>query len=116
MLLNYLNDTIFRVNMLLDDGRRTSLAETHRHLEAGDAFEWLSSDLGADFSIMLSDAMKDEREAVTRALREHAISRKGEEGRKLGVTNNGLCLIIGLALDVISTEDISVEYYKNLAR
>lgn len=115
MLLNYLNDTIFRVNMALDDSRKATLEEIHKHLVAGDVFEWLSSEHGCDFSIILSERMKNEQ-AVTNALRDHAAGRKGYERGKLGVANNGLCLIIGLALDVISTEKISTEYYKNFTR
>lgn len=116
MLLNYLNDTIFRVNMAIDEGRKTSLEDAHRHLAAGDVFEWLSAEHGCDFSIILSDSMKNEKQAITQALRQSANARKGDERGKLGVSNNGLCLIIGLVLDVISSEKISTEYYKNFSR
>lgn len=55
-------------------------------------FEWLSSEHGCDFSIILSERMKHEKQTVTNALREHAAGRKGDERGKLGVANNGLCL------------------------
>jgi hypothetical protein len=87
MLLNYLNDTIFRVNMALDDGRTTTLELAHKHIADGDIFAWLSSDFGCDFSIILSESMKNEKAAILMALREHASGRKDDERSKLGVSH-----------------------------
>jgi len=116
VLLNYLNDSIFRINMALDSGQSTTFDAVRKHIADGDIFEWLSSDFGCDFSIILSKTMRDEKAAITKALQGHAKGLKGRERRKLGVSNNGLCLLIGLVLDIISVEKIDVNEYENFLR
>ena len=114
MLLNYLNDTIFRINMVLDKGDSATFGKTYSHIDAGDLFEWLSKSFGSDFSILLSPSMQAEKRAIIDSLKSHAEGIKGSEVRKFGVSYNGLCLVIGLLFDVISSEDISIEHYDNL--
>jgi hypothetical protein len=64
----------------------------------------------------LSARMSDEKDSIIKALQGYSVARKGSEPGKLGVAKNGLCLIIGLMLDIISSEKISTEYYKNFSR
>ena len=92
----YLDDLIFRTNMLLDRGLTASFADVHREIQAGRIIEWLS-ELGADMSILLTESMSDEKALVVEALKLASTSRKGDERSKLGVKNNGLCLVIALA-------------------
>jgi hypothetical protein len=92
----YLDDLIFRTNSLLDQGLETSFDDIYRVIGDGTIIEWLH-DKGADMSILLSDTMFDAKGLVVAALSQAAFSRKGDERRKLGVANNGLCLIIALA-------------------
>ncbi|MBS0160739.1 MAG: hypothetical protein JSS26_19335 [Nitrospira sp.] len=94
----YLDDVIFRTNMLLDDGLSASFEEVHRAIQAGQIVEWLK-EKGADMSILLSESMSDEKALVVEALKLASTSRKGQERRKLGVEHNGLCLVIALALE-----------------
>lgn len=92
----YLDDVIFRTNMLLDRGLTASFDEVHSAIQAGSIVEWLDQK-GADMSILLMQKMTDEKALVVEALKLAATSRKGEERRKLGVQHNGLCLVIALA-------------------
>jgi len=92
----YLDDVIFRTNMLLDRGLTASFEEVHVSIQAGRIIEWLD-DKGADMSILLMDSMSDEKTLVVEALKLASTVRKGQERRKLGVQHNGLCLIIALA-------------------
>lgn len=92
----YLDDVIFRTNMLLDRGLTASLDEVHSAIQAGRIVEWLD-EKGADMSILLMDSMSAEKALVVEALKAASTSRKGDERRKLGVQQNGLCLIIALA-------------------
>lgn len=92
----YLDDLIFRVNILLDRGMSATFDEVYREIEAGTILEWLHGQ-GASLSIVLSDLMSDAKALVVEALKQAAASRKGDERRKLGVQHNGLCLVIALA-------------------
>jgi hypothetical protein len=92
----YLDDLIFRTNSLLDRGLQASFDEVYRVIGNGMIIEWLQ-DKGADISILLSNSMSDAKGLVVAALSQAAISRKGQERRKLGVENNGLCLVLALA-------------------
>ncbi|WP_374473664.1 hypothetical protein [Arenimonas sp.] len=94
----YLDDVIFRTNMLLDDDEKASFDEVHGAIQAGQIIEWLSSK-GADMSALLSEQMAEAKALVVEALKQVSTARKGSERRKLGVQHNGLCLLIGLALD-----------------
>lgn len=94
----YLDDIIFRTNMLLDRGLTATLEEVHREIQAGSIVEWLDA-RGADLSILLSETMSDEKVLVVEALKLVSTRRKGDERRKLGVECNGLCLVIALALE-----------------
>jgi hypothetical protein len=94
----YLDDVIFRTNMLLDDGLSATFEDVHAAVQAENTIEWLKSK-GADMSILLSESMASEKALVVEALKAASISRRGEERRKLGVSNNGLCLLIALALE-----------------
>jgi hypothetical protein len=94
----YLDDLIFRINMLVDRGSQATFADVYRAIEDGTILEWLR-DQGADMSILLSETMSDAKILVVEALKHAAEVRKGNERRKLGVQNNGLCLLIALAVD-----------------
>lgn len=100
----YLNDIAFRTNMLLDKGATTSLDKVHEVIENGSVVEWLSES-GADMSILLSGKMDDEKAAVIDQLQRVANARKGSERRKLGVENNGYCLVIGLVFEALAIDE-----------
>jgi len=92
----YLDDLIFRTNSLIDRDVEASFEEIYRVITDGTIIEWLHSKK-ADMSILLSENMFDARGLVVAALQQAATSRKGDERRKLGVANKGLCLLIALA-------------------
>ena len=94
----YLNDIAFRSNALVDHGVTASLDEVHQHIEQGDIIEWVS-EKGADMSILLSGEMDDVKSEVVRLLQEVSGAFQGRERRKLGVENNGLCLLIALTFE-----------------
>lgn len=100
----YLSDIAFRVNMLVDGGATTSLDKVHEEIENGNVIEWLS-DSGADMSILLSGKMDDEKAAVIDQFQRVANARKGNERRKLGVENNGFCLLIALVFEALAIDE-----------
>jgi len=100
----YLTDVAFRVNPLLDGGASTSLASVHEQIESGNIVEWLS-EAGCDMSILLSGEMDDAKAAVIDQLQRVSNSLAGRERRKLGVENNGYCLLIGLVFEALAIDE-----------
>lgn len=100
----YLNDIALRTNGLVDGGANTSLDKVHEVIENGSIIKWLS-DSGADMSILLSGEMDDVKAAVIDQLQRVANARKGSERRKLGVENNGYCLVIALVFEALAIDD-----------
>lgn len=94
----YLDEVIFRTNMLLDNSLTATFEEVHEAIQARSIIEWLD-EKGSDMSILLSPSMSTEKALVVDALKLASTVRKGQERRKLGVRHNGLCLLIGLALE-----------------
>ena len=84
--------------MLVDNETPTTFEEVYSAIEGESIIEWLK-EKGADMSILLSETMSDEKALIVDALKKAATSRKGDELRKLGVKNNGYCLVIALALE-----------------
>jgi len=100
-LKTYLNEIIYRTNMLLDQGNNASFDEIHKNAQDKTIVQWLS-DKGSDMSILLSDVMTEDREAVEEAIANESVVFEGREERKLGVKKNGLCLLIMLAVRALA--------------
>jgi hypothetical protein len=112
MKLSSLIYLIFNTNMLLDDKKSCDFDTMRSHINCGDLFDWMGSEYKIDFSIINHESMREERGQIIGALRLRLESQLGREGRKLGVQNNGLCLLIALTVDVISANRISIAGYE----
>ena len=99
--------------MALDNKKSCAFEDIYTHIERGDILEWLEITCNCDFSLLNDALMREERGQIIGALRAHSVGRKGGERRKLGVENNGLCLLIGLVIDIICSERINTSYYNN---
>jgi hypothetical protein len=88
--------------MLIDSGASATFEEVYSAINDGIIIEWLE-EKGADMSILSSEIMTDAKALVVEALKQVATARKGDEGRKLGVENLGLCLVIALVLEAKAT-------------
>ena len=93
---------IIDLNGLVDEDRHkgVTLAEVKQHIEKGDVFEWLENKFGGAIQRIYREAPCAEE--LTKGLRE-CIS--GREGKKLRVHNNGICLLIAYAIELIQRND-----------
>jgi hypothetical protein len=75
----------FELNHLLDRGLSTDLSETKRRVDDGTVLDWLSRQYGPEsgFGLDLFASLL----SVT------------NERRKMGVENNGLCLLLGYCIE-----------------
>jgi hypothetical protein len=93
---------MFQLNSLLDRGRNLDKEETTRHIQDGSLFGWLAeefpfSEAGLDLSpyrpgvVYPADDMIEVLQRIDSAV----------GSRKLGVTHNGLAMLIAYALQAI---------------
>jgi hypothetical protein len=83
---------ISSLNHLVDHGFDATIAEVKDHVEGGNLFAWL----GRKFTghIDLSPIGRDSEQEITAGLQDILGGYRGQERRKFGVENNGLCLLI----------------------
>lgn len=95
--LSYLTSAIFYINAAVDEGKSCSLDAVKSAITAGTIFDFLKAELGVD-PISLIDKQQDRDKLLDlwQGLVEHM-----DEGRKAGVTRNGLCLMIAYLLETI---------------
>jgi len=106
MKLSSLTHLAFETNAVLDacPDFDLPLAEVHAAARQGVLIQHLAKRFGdkADLSMLLTNP--DELHAVDFALCDAVSSLEGCGHRKIGVTNNGLCLVLAIILEVIQQE------------
>lgn len=101
MRLTSLAHTVLEVNALIDTGKHNdiSLAEVKKHIEAGDIFRFIAETGKEDIDLSL---IKGDIEAeITAGLQDILLAHSGNERRKWGVGNNGLCLVVAWVTEMI---------------
>lgn len=85
----------FYFNSLVDSGEILDLKETHQKLREGKLFEWLLSKYSEqlDISLYTSEELNDMEKFF------QGLSETTDESRKMGIVNNGLCLLVAYCLD-----------------
>ncbi|WP_337043656.1 hypothetical protein [Emticicia sp. 17c] len=85
----------FRINSLIDKGETLSLKETHKHIREKTLFAWLDKKYGKvlDFG-SYPDSIEIEEffEGLSVAV---------DEGRKMGIYKNGLCLLVAYCFEAL---------------
>lgn len=93
---------IQEISVLLDRGNSYSIEEVEKHIEDKDIVDWIEREFpfennGIDFSLFKQenrDYLHDEYESILGGYR-------GQERRKWGIENNGLCLLISWGIEII---------------
>lgn len=93
-----------RANALVDSGATTSLQKVYEKIETGQIIEWLNES-GADMSILLASEIYEEKPAVIRVLQHMAHICDEHERRKMGIENNGFCLLITLVFQALVSDE-----------
>lgn len=98
MRLSTLTFLAFNVNMVIDLGRRVPISEMRRHLQELTVFDFLESKFKDDY-IDLSIADADIRSELSHEWRD--MDDCIDTDRKMGVSKDGLCLIVAFILESI---------------
>lgn len=94
---------IQELSYLLDNKVEFTLEEVNNHIENKDVIDWLErefpfgSENGLDFSLF----QKKHRDWIHEELESYWGGYAGQEGRKWGIRNNGLCLLISWSVEII---------------
>jgi len=87
----------FYFNMLVDNGEFINLSDTHDKLNNGGLFIWLKSIFGdrLDISLYTNEELNSIEEFFS------SLSNAVDEERKMGITKNGLCLLVAYCFEGI---------------
>jgi hypothetical protein len=99
MTLPELAYLIVSLNHLVDNGFDATIVEVHDHVDGENLFTWL----GRKFTghIDLSPIGRDSEQEITAGLQDILGGYGGQERRKFGVQNNGLCLLIAWVAELV---------------
>ena len=87
----------FELNHLLDSGLSTDLSETKQRVENRTVLDWLSARYGPDYRFDISLHSDDDRRELLDFF--NSLLEVTDERRKMGIENNGLCLLLGYCVE-----------------
>lgn len=96
-----LTHTLLEINAAIDTGKYSSisLADIRDHIHQGDIFQYIKTTVGDDIDLSL--IIGERSNEITAELQNVGNVLFGQERRKLGVENSGLCLLAGLIIELI---------------
>ena len=103
MKLGYLTMMICNLNAIVDSGRHlgVSMEEAHRWIRHGEVFSRLESQFKGAVDFSLFDATL--RARISEELQSILGGYSGDERRKWGVENNGICLLIAWTNEIVQS-------------
>jgi hypothetical protein len=105
MQLNALTLLILQLNILIDTGKYDDITieEVYSHIDRGTILEFLKErgQGDIDLSIHLSEAYGDFQSFYIKQLQSLYDAYAGDERRKWGVQNQGLCLLVAWTNEII---------------
>jgi len=110
MKIGYLTMMVLNLNALVDAHRHegVSLHDAKRHIGAKTVFSWLEGTFGRDVDFSLFDA--DTRARISDELQNLMHGYAGDEHRKWGIQNNGICLLIAWTNELIQQKVREVRF------
>lgn len=91
------------LSYLVDKGLIHSIEEVNHHIENKDVLDWLEKEYpfrsknGVDLSLF----KQEDRDFIHNELESIWGAYSGEERRKWGITQNGLCLLISWSIEIV---------------
>ena len=105
MYLGNLTRFASALNVALDTGNYNdiSISEVEEHIDKEDLIQWLRKRMGEELDLSGYDSTVSRE--LNLALNDILTGYKGEEGRKWGIYNNGLHLLIAWTLNLIALRE-----------
>ena len=94
---------IHEISYLVDKGISFSIEEVNAHIENKDVVDWLEDQFPfrSEYGIDLSMFQKNHRDYIHEKLESIWGGYSGQESRKWGITENGLCLLISWSIEIV---------------
>lgn len=88
---------------LVDKGLVHSIEEVNSHIENKDVIDWLESEypFGTENGLDLSLFAREDRDFIHNELESIWGGYAGQERRKWGITQNGMCLLISWSTEIV---------------
>lgn len=88
---------------LLDKGKSFSIEEVNSQIENKKVIDWLEREFpfGSDNGLDFSHFTKSDRDYVHNELYSYWVGYAGDERRKWGIENNGLCILLSWSVEVV---------------
>lgn len=99
MKVGHLTSLILQLNALIDSRAEATIDEAHTHIEGKSVFPWLESRFSRAIDLSVFDDRL--REEISTELLSIYEGYAGDEGRKWGVRNSGLCLLVAWVNEII---------------
>jgi len=98
-----LTQLIFDLNHLIDSGlhQGISIDEVHQHIDDGDVFSWLEAKFPDEMRYNINKHFPEVSAEIGANLKASHDAYAGSEDRKMGVSNNGICLLLAWLNDLI---------------
>lgn len=105
--LTHLTFLIIGLNSLIDGGLHEgiSIAEAEDAIRSGTVFTWLREKFQKNIDLSLYEANADAREAISEEWQALLGGYEGSEGRKWGVRNNGICLLLAWTNELVQQRE-----------
>jgi len=102
MTLPELAYLIVSLNHLVDNGFDATIAEVQAHVAGGSLFEWLRRRFDGHIDLSIWDFYgRTTEDDIENALLDILVNHRGNERRKFGVSNNGICLLIAWLAELV---------------
>ncbi|MDH6370563.1 hypothetical protein M2444_002343 [Paenibacillus sp. PastF-3] len=107
--MTVLTQFIQELSYLVDRGKSYSVAEVNSHIENKDVLDWLEKEFpfNTETGLDLSLFSRPDRDYVHDALESIWGGYAGNERRKWGIENNGLCLLISWSTEIIRDTNLT---------
>ena len=95
----------FIFNALLDEGKFLNLSETHKKIEEKQLFEWLTErfDENIDIGLFSKEELNEIEDFFL------SLSICVDENKKMGVFNNGLCLLVAYCFEALQNKPDNIK-------
>jgi hypothetical protein len=102
---------IFGLNHLVDYGfhEGVTLDEVEQHIRKGDVLDWLGQRFEGHIDVSVYLHNREAYREITTGLQEILGAYAGQERRKWGVKNNGICLLIAWTAELVQQRALKEE-------
>jgi hypothetical protein len=90
---------LYEVNVLVDKGYTETLDEVNKQMQNKNIVDFLIGKYGSEIDFSLFTGQR--KQEIDELFHDFSIAHEGNERRKWGIENNGLCLLVSWTAEII---------------